>query len=164
MRPNLTLNLGLRWSYFGPMNSKENNLDVVRYGYGSAFLSGVNIKLGGNLYTTQKWNFGPQIGFAWLPAESNNNLVVRGGFGINDNQDEIAILANGIGNPPNAVQKSFCCSTPTKNAPGILYQTARSRRQQSETGPAQTSGPSRSDTLRAGGTDAWPLEAVTHLL
>jgi hypothetical protein len=82
--------------------------------------------VGGNLTTPQKWNLGPQIGFAWLPAESNNKLVVRGGFGINYNQDEIAILANGIGNPPNAVQKSFCCATPTANAPGLLYETATS--------------------------------------
>ncbi|HVH50219.1 MAG TPA: carboxypeptidase regulatory-like domain-containing protein, partial [Candidatus Bathyarchaeia archaeon] len=124
MRPNLTLNLGLRWSYFGPFYSKQNNLDVLRFGSGSSVLSGLNVKVGGNLTTPQKWNFGPQVGFAWLPAQSDNKLVIRGGFGIHYNQSEIAILANGVGNPPNAVQKSFCCATPTANAKGLLYETA----------------------------------------
>ena len=55
--------------------------------------------------------------------------VVRGGFGINYNQNEIAITANGNGNPPNAVQANFTCpypytSNPTCAGNGILYETA----------------------------------------
>jgi hypothetical protein len=124
IRPNLTINAGLRWSYFGAFYAKQDNLDVVRYGSGAAKLIDLNIKVGGDLYTPQKWNFGPQIGFAWLPNNSQGKMVVRGGFGINYNQNEIAIVANGTGNPPNAVQASFCCATPTAPVPGILYQTA----------------------------------------
>ncbi len=123
-RPNFTINAGVRWSWFGPFYSKQNNLDVLRFGAGSAALSGLNVRVGGNLDTPQKWNFGPQIGFAWLPRQSMDHLVIRGGFGINYNQNEIAIISNGVGNPPNAVQASFCCSTPTANASGILYETA----------------------------------------
>jgi len=124
LRPNFTINAGLRWSWFGPFYSKENNLDVLRFGSGSAALSDLNVKVGGNLDTPQKWNFGPQLGFAWLPKSSMDRLVIRGGFGINYNQNEIAIISNGVGNPPNAVQASFCCSTPAVNAPGIFYETA----------------------------------------
>jgi hypothetical protein len=124
VRPNLTVNLGLRWSYFAAFYSKEDNLDVLKYGSGADLLSGLNIHVGGSLYNPQKYNFGPQFGFAWQPKESMNRLVVRGGFGINYNQNEIAILANGFGNPPNVVNKNFCCSTPTANTPGILYETA----------------------------------------
>ncbi len=123
IRPNLTINVGLRWSYFGSFYSKENNLDVVQ---SLNTLSNLNIRVGGKLYTPQKTNFGPQVGFAWQPKQSANKLVVRGGFGINYNQNEIAITANGNGNPPNAVQANFCCATPTANYPGILYQTASS--------------------------------------
>lgn len=123
-RPNLTINAGLRWSWFGPFYSKENNLDVLRFGSGSAALTNLNVRVGGNLITPAKWDFGPQLGFAWLPKQSHDRLVVRGGFGINYNQNEIAIISNGIGNPPNAVQASFCCSTPTANASGIFYETA----------------------------------------
>ncbi|MGA7108660.1 MAG: TonB-dependent receptor [Terracidiphilus sp.] len=124
VRPNLTVNLGLRWSYFAAFYSKQNNLDVLRYGSAADFLSGLNLRVGGPLNNPQKYNFGPQVGFAWQPSESANRMVVRGGFGINYNQNEIAILANGFGNPPNVVNKNFCCSTPTTNTPGILYETA----------------------------------------
>ncbi len=129
IRPNLTVNLGLRWSYFGGMYSKENNLDVLRFGAGANALSDLNVRVGGNLYTPQKYNFGPQVGFAWQPKVSNGKAVLRGGFGINYNQNEIAILANGNGNPPNAVQANFTCpypyaSNPTCAGNGILYETA----------------------------------------
>lgn len=129
--PNLTLNLGLRWSYFGGMYSKQNNLDVLRFGQGTDALTGMNIRVGGHLYQPQKTNFGPQFGFSWQPKGFNQNMVVRGGFGINYNQNEIAILANGNGNPPNAVQASFTCpypytANPTCAGTGILYETAGS--------------------------------------
>jgi hypothetical protein len=127
--PNLTVNLGLRWSYFGGMYTKQNNLDVLQFGSGANVLSDLNIRVGGNLYTPQKTNFGPQVGFAWQPKVSNGKAVLRGGFGINYNQNEIAILANGYGNPPNAVSASFTCpypytANPTCAGNGILYETA----------------------------------------
>jgi hypothetical protein len=123
IRPNLTINAGLRWSYFGAFYSKQDNLDVLQ---GLDNLANLRVHVGGKLYEPQKTNFGPQIGFAWQPLKSNGKLVVRGGYGINYNQNEIAITANGNGNPPNAVQANFCCSTPTSNIPGILYETATS--------------------------------------
>ena len=124
IRSNLTINAGLRWSYFGAFDSKQNNLDVLQFGAFPNPLTGLNVRVGGSLYTPQKNNWGPQLGFAWQPRESMNRMVVRGGFGINYNQNEIAITANGNGNPPNAVQKSFCCATPTADVPGLLYATA----------------------------------------
>jgi len=126
VHPNLTVNLGLRWSYFGAFYSKQNNLDVLNLGTGTDTLAGLNIRVGGSLDNPQRTNFGPQVGFAWLPKESMERLVLRGGFGIDYNQNEIAILANGFGNPPNVVNENFCCSTPTSNTPGILYETATS--------------------------------------
>jgi Carboxypeptidase regulatory-like domain len=127
--PNLTINVGLRWSYFGSFYSKENNLDVLRLGSGADALTGMNIRVGGSLYQPQKTNFGPQFGFAYQPTMFQNKMVVRGGFGINYNQNEIAITANGNGNPPNAVNASFTCPYPFTDNPscagnGILYQTA----------------------------------------
>ncbi|MGB6191608.1 MAG: TonB-dependent receptor, partial [Terracidiphilus sp.] len=124
MRPNLTINAGIRWSYFGGFYSKQDNLSVQRFGAAPDTLNGLNLRVGGKLATPQKWNFGPQLGFAWLPAHSQGRVVVRGGFGINYNQNEIAIQATGNGNPPNAIQASFCCATPTAPVPAILYQTA----------------------------------------
>jgi hypothetical protein len=129
VRSNLTINVGLRYSYFGGFSSKENNLDVLQFGSGANQLTGLNVRIGGNLYTPQKTNFGPVLGFAWSPSQFQNKLVVRGGFGINYNQNQIAILANGNGNPPNAVQGNFTCPFPYNTNPscaghGILYETA----------------------------------------
>jgi hypothetical protein len=121
IRSNLTLNLGLRWSYFGPLNSKQNNLSVVQLGSGANTLTGLNVRLGGDLYNAPKKSFGPQVGFAWSPVAQQNKLVIRGGFGINYNQNEIAITANGVNNPPNVVGINFCCSAYGSPDPDILY-------------------------------------------
>ena len=65
--PSLTLNLGLRWSFFDALYNKEYNQDVMFFGGGPNPLDGLHIRIGGNLYTPQKTNFGPAVGFAWSP-------------------------------------------------------------------------------------------------
>jgi hypothetical protein len=129
VRSNLTINLGLRWSYFGPLYTKQNNQDVLQFGSGADLVTGIHVRVGGNLYTPQKNNFGPMVGFAWQPKPYQGKIVIRGGFGINYNQNEIAITASASGNPPNAVTGNFNCSYPFTANPscagnGILYQTA----------------------------------------
>ena len=131
LRPNLTINLGLRWTNLGAFYTKQNNLDVLQFGPGPNPLTGLHIRVGGSLYTPQKSNFGPMIGFAWQPNRYEGKAVFRGGFGINYNQNEIAITTNGTGNPPNAVQANFTCPYPFNDNPscagiGILYETATS--------------------------------------
>jgi hypothetical protein len=120
VRKNLTLNLGLRYSYFGPLYSKENNMLVAHPGAGSNYLTDLTIRKG-NSWNPQKDNFGPEIGFAWSPERFNNRLVVRGGYGLNYNQEEIAISANIGNNPGLVVFPSLNMSTPTSPNPGIIY-------------------------------------------
>ena len=126
VKPNLTVNLGLRWSYFGPISSKQGNLAVFRQGTGSAQLTGASVRVGDNLYDPQTLNFGPQAGFAWSPQAQAGNLVFRGGFGLNFNQEEIAIQSNGASNPPLITSASFCCSTPQATNSKIQYNVAGS--------------------------------------
>jgi hypothetical protein len=123
VRPNLTLNLGLRWSYFGPLSSKENNMFVATPGAGPAFLTGLVVHKGQS-WTAQKDNIGPQIGFAWSPTVFKDKLVVRGGYGLNYNQEELAISANISNNPGQVVNPSFTMSTPNSPNPGIVYATS----------------------------------------
>ncbi len=123
LRPNFTLNLGLRYSYFSPLRSKQNNMLVAHPGAGSDYLTGLTIQPGES-WNAQKDNFGPEIGFAWSPSRFNNRLVVRGGYGLNYNQEEIAISANIQGNPGLVVFPSLSMSTPGSPNPGILYATS----------------------------------------
>ena len=120
LTPTLTLDMGLRWSYFGPLSSKEGNMFVATPGPGAAYMTGLTVAKG-HSWNAQKDNFGPQIGFAWSPNRFHNKLVVRGGYGLDYNQEEIAISANIMGNPGLVVFPTFSMSTPTSPNPGIIY-------------------------------------------
>ncbi|MFZ0590823.1 MAG: TonB-dependent receptor [Bryobacteraceae bacterium] len=114
VRPNLTLNLGLRWEYFTPVHEKYGNMSNAILGNGPDPLTGLSLKVGGNLYNSDYGNFGPQFGFAWRPDESSNRMVIRGGFGIAYNRMEEAITLNGRANPP-------LVSSLTLNGPDVIY-------------------------------------------
>jgi hypothetical protein len=100
LRSNLTINLGLRWEYNGPISERKNNLGVLQLGSGANVLTGMKVRKGGNLYSPSKDDFGPQIGFAWSPSRFTNRLVLRGGFGIGFSGQEEATSLNGRNNPP----------------------------------------------------------------
>lgn len=104
-RPNLTLTMGMRWDYFGSIYFLHNLLSSVDLGTGSNTLTGLNMRLGGSLYTPPKGNFSPQLGFAWSPNsfgkwDTAGRLVIRGGFGMAYNSQEQAITLNGWPNVP----------------------------------------------------------------
>ncbi len=122
--PNLTLNLGLRYNYFGSLYSKQGDMFSVRFGSGSSLLTGLYLQQGGNLWQPQKWDFGPEVGFAYTPRAGNGREVFRGGFGINYNQNEIATSASVYSNPGIAVSPNFVMSQPSSPNPGIVYATA----------------------------------------
>jgi hypothetical protein len=117
VRSNLTLNLGLRWEYNGPISDKGNNLGIVELGSGQNALTGMRVRKGGNLYSPSKNDFGPQLGFAWSPGHFNNRFVLRGGFGIGFTGQEEATSLNGRNNPPFLspafnLTNSFCTDPP----------------------------------------------------
>jgi Carboxypeptidase regulatory-like domain/TonB dependent receptor len=125
VRKNLTLNLGLRWSYFGALSDTQNNMYAAFPGSGSSYLTGLTVRPA-NSWTPQKDNFGPEIGFAWSPSFFHDKLVVRGGYGLNYNEEEIALSANIQQNPGLVVGPSFVMSTPESPNPGIVYATSTS--------------------------------------
>jgi hypothetical protein len=125
-RPNLTLSAGLRYSYFGPLTDKDNNMGVLTFGSGSALLTGITIRSGISAWTAQKLNFGPQIGFNWSPVHSNGKVVFRGGYGLNYNQQQIATANVYDGNPPGTSSVPGTSKSPTQINPNILYATSTS--------------------------------------
>lgn len=105
VRSNLTLNLGLRWEYFGPLHEKDGNLGVVNLGSGANTLTDLTVKDHRDAYQVSHRNFGPQIGFAWSPNgifghDFNNKFVLRGGFGIGFTRPQPAITLDGRFNIP----------------------------------------------------------------
>ena len=73
---NLTLNLGLRWEYFGPMSEAHNLLSNLASD-GTLEMVGTHGLKG--LYERDLHDFGPHIGLAWNPV---HNTVVRAGYGV----------------------------------------------------------------------------------
>jgi hypothetical protein len=120
LRQNLTINVGLRWSYFGPLYDKNNHMYQAIPGAGADFLTGLVVRRG-NSWDAQKDNFGPQIGLAWSPGRFHNKLVVRGGYGLNYNGEQFAISTNIVNNPGLAVSPTFLIPDPSAPNPGIVY-------------------------------------------
>lgn len=93
IRPNLTLNLGLRYEYTGQPINKLHEVTVARESGGTGFYD-PSLPLGIRtvpLIPADKNNFAPRFGFAWSPRFEHGLLnklvgtdatVVRGGFSI----------------------------------------------------------------------------------
>ncbi|MFN7928474.1 MAG: hypothetical protein U0Y68_11090, partial [Blastocatellia bacterium] len=83
VRPNLTINYGLRYEYYAPLR-EDRNLQVV-----FDIDKGVILPSDTVPYHSSKTNFAPRLSFAWTPNASGSGFfgggrtVLRGGFGIN---------------------------------------------------------------------------------
>lgn len=108
-RPNLTLNLGLRWEYFQPITARNGQLGNLVFG--SQGLVDAKVVTVDKLSKSDLNNFGPQIGFAWSPTILHEKGVLRGGFGIGYDRLPNALLANARANPPNGARYNTCCGT-----------------------------------------------------
>ncbi len=94
--PTLTLNLGLRWEYYGVAHEADNRTTVfdlnqfhgVCLGSGSTngpFPTPIDTPpcpKNPALYNANYRNFDPRVSFAWAPAMYNGKTVIRSGFGI----------------------------------------------------------------------------------
>ncbi len=107
--PRLTLNLGLRWEYFGVQHNANPQLDSNFY-FGSGATIFNQIRNGsvdiapqspvGGLWAKNYGNFGPRIGFAYdLFGDGTTSL--RAGYGISYERNFGNVTYNVIQNPPN---------------------------------------------------------------
>lgn len=83
IKPNLTINLGLRYDYFQrPVQANDLYADIEVDGLIPAATTFPNTsRFGRSLIARDGNNFGPRIGFAWSPGFVKD-AVVRGGYGI----------------------------------------------------------------------------------
>jgi hypothetical protein len=77
-KPNLTLNLGMRYEIASVLSERKNRLSNL------PSLTSAQPRLGSPFFQNPTLrDFEPRVGFAWSPF-SNGKTVVRGGFGIYD--------------------------------------------------------------------------------
>jgi len=116
IRPDLTLNLGLRWEFFGqPINFFHDQSVASQTGSNpfwstSLPLSETTVPAIANYYK----NFEPRIGFAYNPA-FNKKLVVRGAYAINVDPEYQNIGLNLAGSAPSVASGALICGTGTTN-------------------------------------------------
>jgi Carboxypeptidase regulatory-like domain len=155
IKPNLTLNYGLRYEYYTPLREKDNRqifFDIV---------TGVLRNPSGDPLKSSKTNFGPRVALTWSPNPSGNGFfgggktVLRGGFGIyygpGQTEDQIqpiesnrisstisggsfpqdtnAIVANFINNPNNRSYQPRAYA-PDYTIPEKIYQYTASVQQE----------------------------------
>jgi len=99
--PTLTLNLGLRWEYYGVAHEADNRTTVfdvsefhgVCFGSASTWRSTLLTPIPTPintpacpkepaLYNADYRNFDPRVSFAWAPSIFHGKTVIRSGFGI----------------------------------------------------------------------------------
>jgi hypothetical protein len=112
VRPNFTLNLGLRYEYFGVLTEKDNQVSNFVFGPNGG-LTGSKVVPTSELYNPDRNNFGPRLGFAYSPKRYGleQKLVIRGGAGISYNRIPEVVFSNSRGNPPFFARYAICCGT-----------------------------------------------------
>ena len=109
IKPRLTLNLGVRWEYYGVQHNVDPKLDSNFYfGSGATLFDRIrngfvattpNSPIKG-LWEPNHRNFAPRIGFAY-DLFGTGKTSLRGGFGIGYERNFGNVTFNVIQNPPN---------------------------------------------------------------
>ncbi len=109
VRSGLTLNLGLRYEYYGVQHNKDPRLDSNFY-FGSGSTLQERIRNGramiaedspvGGLWAPDKNNFAPRVGIAW-DVFGDGRTSLRGGYGVSYERNFGNVTFNVIQNPPN---------------------------------------------------------------
>ncbi len=96
VRSNLTVTMGLRWDYDGPLSEKYGRLtgfnsNLYSYNAATDTITGSGLEFAGNntqfgtpgasnsLLNKNQWGFAPRLGVAWSPT---SKITVRAGAGF----------------------------------------------------------------------------------
>ncbi|MGB7136141.1 MAG: carboxypeptidase-like regulatory domain-containing protein [Acidobacteriaceae bacterium] len=128
LRPNMTVNLGVRYELFGDLTNKGGPINdmVLGSGAGDQIITS-RLALVNHLYPTTNDALAPKLAFAWQPMGTGSKLVVHGGFGVNfDNLDEEPI-SPAYENGPGYFNYGLCCgglqsTNPNATGTGIVFE------------------------------------------
>jgi Carboxypeptidase regulatory-like domain/TonB dependent receptor len=137
--PRLTLNLGLRWEYFGPPHNAVPGYDSNVY-FGSfssptpngnpflpnapivgAIQGATFIQKNSNIWNKDTNNFGPRFGFSYDPT-GNGTVAIRGGFGIGFDRLYNNVYENIRFNPPRFSDNTIGVGAGSSVVAGALEQ------------------------------------------
>ncbi|WP_242617697.1 TonB-dependent receptor [Edaphobacter modestus] len=135
LRPNLTLNSGLRYNFFGPfyeVNSKAYPFDIascmgtVSYGPNNPGLC----KQGSQFTFPNYRDFDPRFSLVWAPDMLKNYTVVRAGYGMFHGEDQLGDQDSPVVNDQPAINLFQSGSYPVSPALLPLTGLASSPRSQ----------------------------------
>jgi hypothetical protein len=89
IRPNLTLNYGLRWEHYTVLKEAFGRQAVVKLSCGGFCPQGTP------LYSPYYKDFGPRLGLAWAPGGASGKTVIRTGFGMYFSPDQMDDFTDG---------------------------------------------------------------------
>lgn len=123
-RPDLTLNLGLRYDIFTAPTERFDRQSNFEPATRTIVMAGDGAPGGRELVNTDKNNFGPRLGFAYAGLKSDNSVVIRGGYGMLYTIDVSA--AQPLTANPGTGSASYSCN-PITNAAGCTFPTLLGR-------------------------------------
>lgn len=103
----LNLNLGVRYDYFGAPIERDGILSSIVFGAGSTFnqrLAAATVGRVSRLYSPQKLNFSPRLGWAWDPF-GDGSWSVRSGFSLAYQPHHGQSIGGARALPPDAAQE-----------------------------------------------------------
>ncbi|HSO76759.1 MAG TPA: TonB-dependent receptor [Blastocatellia bacterium] len=128
IKPRLTLNLGLRYEYYGTQHNADQSLDSNFY-FGEGANRFEQIRNGrimlaqdspiGKLWAVDKNNFAPRVGLAW-DVFGSGKTSLRGGYGMAYERNFGNVTFNVIQNPPNYATIAVNKPTDIANLPITL--------------------------------------------
>ncbi len=128
VKPRLTLNLGVRYEYYGTQHNANQALDSNFYpGDGANRFQQIangHIMLAkdspiGKLWAVDKNNFAPRLGIAW-DVFGDGKTSLRGGYGMAYERNFGNVTFNVIQNPPNNATIQFNAGTDVPSIPLTL--------------------------------------------
>ncbi|MDE1163534.1 MAG: TonB-dependent receptor [Acidobacteriaceae bacterium] len=121
--PNLTLNLGLRWEFFGQAINLLHNQTVARESNPSTAIWNSAYSLAARTFPSvpQNYkNFQPRLGFAYHPDALGGRTVIKGGFAINYDPEFYNMFLNAAsGSPVVLLSTNNSCGSTCLNSGAV---------------------------------------------
>jgi hypothetical protein len=117
LRPNFTLNMGLRWEYYAPIteaHGRSRIFDIQRCANAVPNDPGI-CPQGTPFFYPNYRNFDPRVSIAWSPTRFHDKTVIRAGYGIYSGAGQNDDLNSGLESNTNAI------SLTSSDVPNLTY-------------------------------------------